>query len=118
MVDYPITPVPKPRMTRSDRWKKRPAVLRYFAFKDQVREMNVQLPVPYKVVFHIEMPKSWSKKKRAAMNGQPHLQKPDKDNLEKSLLDSVFEEDSHVWSGWTEKRWAETGFISIERIEA
>ena len=43
-VVYPITPVPKPRMTRRDRWAKRPCVLRYWAFKDEVRLRRVSLP--------------------------------------------------------------------------
>ncbi|HHE6457291.1 TPA: RusA family crossover junction endodeoxyribonuclease, partial [Proteus mirabilis] len=31
---FNIEPVPKPRMTQADKWKKRPPVLKYFAFKD------------------------------------------------------------------------------------
>ena len=34
---YDITPCPKPRQTQSDKWKKRPPVLRYRAFADEVR---------------------------------------------------------------------------------
>ena len=33
-----IQPVAKPRMTRSDRWKKRPVVLKYWQFKDALKE--------------------------------------------------------------------------------
>lgn len=29
---YDITPIGKPRMTRADKWKQRPAVMRYRAF--------------------------------------------------------------------------------------
>lgn len=113
---YPIAPVSKPRMTQRDRWKGRPAVLEYHAFKDEVRARGVTIPVPCKVVFYIAMPASWSAKKRAAMNGQPHTQKPDVDNLCKALMDAVFGDDSHVWSIWTEKRWSDAGRIAIEPL--
>jgi Holliday junction resolvase RusA-like endonuclease len=62
------------------------------------------------------MPQSWSKKKRVAMDGQPHQQKPDLDNLTKSLLDALFEDDSHL-GHWTSKLWGETGMIVIEHIK-
>lgn len=47
----------------------------------------------------------------------PHMQKPDKDNLEKALLDCVFEEDSHVWDGRVSKLWGWTGAIIITNAE-
>jgi len=114
---YPITPTPAPRQTRSDKWKQRPCVMRYRAFKDAVKTAGVSLPeIPCKITFYIEMPKSWSAKAKAAMNGQPHTVKPDVDNLTKSLLDALFENDSHVYSLWIEKRWSETPHISIEKL--
>ena len=115
---YDITPVPKPRMTIGDKWKKRPPVLRYFAFKDEVRLKGVELPVcNYHVTFILPMPKSWSKKKKEEMNGRPHQQKPDKDNLEKALLDAVFEDDAKVWDGRVSKRWGEVGQVIVEVID-
>ena len=33
MKNIKITPVSKPRMTRADTWKKRPCVLKYWAYK-------------------------------------------------------------------------------------
>lgn len=92
---YEITPIGKPRMTQRDRWHKRPATAAYWAYKEQVRLLGICLPESgYHVTFVIPMPKSWSKTKRAQYVGQPHQQKPDKDNLEKALLDAVFDEDS------------------------
>ncbi len=113
---YPILPVPAPRMTRSDKWKQRKCVMAYRHFRDKVREAGIVLPVPYKVTFNLPMPSSWSEKKRKAMEGQPHTSKPDKDNLEKALLDALYENDSHVWSGWVEKRWARIPSIKIETL--
>ena len=113
MTFYPISPVACPRMTKRDRWKKRPVVVAYFAFRDEVRLAKVNLPIPYKVTFHVEMPPSWTKKKRIAMDGTPHLDTPDKDNFEKAFLDALFGNDSHVWSGWAEKRWASVPGIEV-----
>lgn len=101
-------------MTQRDRWAKRKPVLEYFAYKDEIRLRGVKLPENgYHVTFILPMPISWSKKKRAAMNGKPHQQRPDKDNLEKALLDAIFDEDSKVWDGRVTKLWGEVGQIII-----
>lgn len=116
---YDITPMGKPRMTRADKWKKRPEVLRYRAFCDEVRLQCVELPESGShVTFILPMPASWSKKKRAELNGRPHQQKPDVDNLTKSLLDALFEDDAHIWDVRVSKSWGETGRIIIEELEA
>lgn len=108
-----IDPVPKPRMTQSDRWKKRQCCLNYWEFKDKIRKEIKALPEHPRITFYIEMPASWSKKKRSEMLMQPHKQKPDIDNLIKALFDAVYGEDSHIWNVYAEKRWALTGYIEI-----
>lgn len=54
--------------------------------------------------------------------GQPHTHKPDKDNLEKAVLDAlkgiVFTDDSRVASGSTAKWWAERAGAVIVVSEA
>ena len=117
MKRYKITPVPKPRMTQADRWKKRPAVLRYRAFCDEVRALGIELrPTGDRVIFILPMPKSWSKKKRAAMLGQPHQGKPDADNMLKALWDAVHQEDKHIFHADALKFWGEEGQILIEPV--
>ena len=113
---YPITPVPKPRMTTSDRWKKRPPVVRYWAFCDEVLKHGVKLSqCGAYVVFWVPMPKSWTKKKRAQKLGKPHEQKPDLSNLLKALEDACIKDDSKIWHyAGLEKRWAEKGSIEIK----
>lgn len=116
-----ITPVPKPRMTRADAWKKRPAVERYWAYKDQlvIEALGQDFTVPeanYHLTFHLPMPKSWSKKRRAEMVGRPHQQKPDKDNLEKGFLDALCDEDEHIYDGRVTKLWSERGRIVLTDI--
>lgn len=115
---YPITPMAKPRMTRADKWKKRDCVLRYRAYKDEIRLHKVQVPEGgARITFVIPMPAIWSNRKRDAMNGQPHQVKPDVDNLHKGLLDAVFQDDCRVWDHRVTKVWGEQGAIIIEELE-
>ena len=109
-----IPPCPKPRMTKADRWRKRQSVLKFFAFRDAVRQWpretmhNKILEMEsFEIEFHVPMPKSWSKKKRGYMNGAAHQQRPDLDNYLKAWKDSVFEEDSVVWRVKASKMWTD-----------
>lgn len=110
----PVAPVPKPRMTRSDAWKQRPPVLRYFQFKDDLQaQIKGDLDPRFTVQFFVAMPKSWSDKKKAAMMGKPHQQKPDVDNYLKSLMDALCKDDSYVYDTRAIKRWSDTGYIIL-----
>lgn len=114
-MEYPITPQAKPRMTRADKWKQRPAVMKYRAYKDEIRLRQVQVPeAAAHITFVLPMPASWSKKKRQSMSGQPHQQKPDVDNLHKGLLDALFDDDCRVWDHRVTKIWGESGAIRVE----
>jgi len=90
-----IEPNTKPRMTRRDKWAKRPCVLRYRKFCDEIRHetRGFQLSGSFKIVFYLSMPKSWSKKKRDLMRGQAHQETPDLDNLLKAVNDALLEQD-------------------------
>jgi Holliday junction resolvase RusA-like endonuclease len=60
------------------------------------------------------MPKSWSKKKRNELNGKPHTQRPDLDNLIKAFKDALCEDDSHVHTYYNMRKiWGEDGKIII-----
>jgi Holliday junction resolvase RusA-like endonuclease len=119
LLDYPIEPVGKVRMTQQDKWKKRPRVMRYRRFKDQCRAHRVDLREGDQVQFYLPMPPSWSKRKRAENDGMPHRQTPDIDNLLGGLMDAVFEDDKALASvGRLEKRWTSgPGRIVIVREE-
>lgn len=113
--EYHITPVPKPRMTQRDRWKKRPCVVRYHAFKDECRHVGIELSESGdRVIFILPMPRSWSEKKKRAFDGKPHQQTPDVDNLLKSLLDAIYSNDCGVWGIMVKKVWGRTGKILIK----
>lgn len=91
-------------MTRRDKWAKRPVVLRYFAWADKARECAKEAGgVPdakyidkLLIRVFIGMPKSWSKKKQELNNGTYHRNKPDLDNCEKSVCDSLWKDDSGI----------------------
>jgi len=104
-------------MTQRDKFRQRPEVMRYRAFKDEVRLRGVSIPESgCRITFVIPMPESWSKKKRAELIGRPHQQKPDVDNLHKALMDAVFDDDSAVWDARITKIWGDKGQIRIESI--
>ena len=118
-----IVPVPKPRMTQRDRWKQRPIVKKYHVFCDELRLL---LPLPMRrpmlnqaiheldLTFHIPMPeKSWSKKKRAELEGKPHQQKPDIDNLLKAWMDCLYRNDQVIWKVSASKLWSVKGAIEV-----
>ena len=116
-----ITPIPKPRMVRSDSWRQRPCVLRYWAYKDGLNEkvsdkdwlIKKLLGGTCEIEFYLPMPKSWSEKKKHSMAGEPHQQKPDIDNMLKAFLDCLMTEDSGVWKISCAKYWAFEGKIII-----
>ncbi|MEO5367476.1 MAG: RusA family crossover junction endodeoxyribonuclease [Magnetococcus sp. WYHC-3] len=112
---YPITPVAKPRMTRSDKWRKRPATTKYWAFKDECQKLGVKFFPGCGIRFFIPMPVSWSQKKRDFMVGKPHQSEPDLDNLLKALSDAVWpKHDQFLWSySLLEKVWSKEGAIEI-----
>lgn len=118
---YPITPVPAPRQTRADAFKKgremRPEVARYRAFRDEVAVRKVQIPQTFHhIVFVLAVPDSWATSKRIIQEGMPHTSKPDRDNLEKALLDSVLGEDAHVWDGRVTKLWGRRGMVIVSSV--
>lgn len=102
-------PVPAPRQSRRDIWKPRPCVVRYRAFRDRVREQLPKTlpsdPSHLCLVIWLPLPKSWSKKKKAAMKGEPHRSKPDSDNLAKAAKDALWDQDSGIWCESTRKFW-------------
>lgn len=115
---YSIIPVPKPRMTRRDKWAKRPSVLRYLFFKDECKRLQLKVPKAYsEIIFKLKMPAGWPKKKKEQFNNKPHMQTPDLDNLLKALLDAVYTDDSAVWNIKVSKLWAYEGEIIIKEVK-
>ena len=75
---------------------------------------TIEGPVHVGIHAWFGIPASWSKKKRAAHVGQYHTQKPDADNVEKTVLDAltdceVWVDDAQVASCQVIKRWGAQG---------
>lgn len=105
-----------PRQSRRDTWNPSPAVKRYRAWKDQLRELIFDPPehaIRVEVKAFFAMPKSWSEKKKARMFDRPHRQKPDWDNVGKAVCDTLYERDEVFAEGSVSKRWDQKGSMEI-----
>ena len=118
---FDISPVSKPRMVRSDKWKKRTATDSYWAFKAELKlkanlaGLKTLPPILDSVLFIVPMPDSWSERKKKSLDGMPHTQRPDLDNFLKGLQDCLCSEDSHIWRiRYLSKVWGRTGQLIIE----
>jgi len=117
-----MKPMPAPRMTQQDRWGKRPVVIRYKAFRQELvfrakKQGLVQLPAVMGFEFVFPMPPSWSKRKKDEYRGQIHQQRPDLDNLIKAVKDSMTYgsgDDSHMGTYlFAQKKWGDVGRITL-----
>lgn len=104
-------PIGKPRMTQRDKWFARAATAKYWAYAARVRAAaglsgkSQTAPLRVDWVVYLPIPKSWTAKRRAEVAGQPHRQRPDRDNIDKGLLDALFADDSGVAQGVMAKFW-------------
>ena len=106
-------PMPKPRMTQRDKWAKRPVVQRWNAYKDVMRILapkDFQMPTSdYWLIFTFKIPK-----RGGVALGSAHMVRPDKDNLEKGVLDIFLPyEDSVIFDGRCSKLWGQTASVEL-----
>lgn len=108
----------KPRMVKSDAWKKRSCVIRYWGIKDSVNSQanGFVLGNCFFVVFVLPMPSSWSKKKKEKMNNSLHQSKPDASNLLKSIEDILLVDDSKISFPVTLKVWGYEQKVYIRNL--
>ena len=91
---FQVPPQTAPRMTRRDRWKKRPCVVRYFEYRDQLRAKAVEY-------------------------GKPCKSKPDLDNVLKGFMDALRTNDASVYAVSASKFWSEQpGVVLSVRVPA
>ncbi|MEK6281843.1 MAG: RusA family crossover junction endodeoxyribonuclease [Acidobacteriota bacterium] len=118
----PGCPVTKPRQTQSDKWKKRPSVIRYREWADQARAesrkaigqkfpgMVLMACTRMRVIAFFPIPPSWNKVVKEKMKGQPHRQSKDADNILKACSDALFPTgdaqiyDMHVMKFWADEK--------------
>ena len=111
-----IKAVPKPRQTRSDKWKQRPCVVAYRTFADELRLKFGKVPEAanaIRVTFAIKVPDSWSRKRKAHTFDTAHQQKPDIDNLLKAVMDALLPEDKGIARIECQKFWSDVDRITI-----
>lgn len=125
MIEINIKPVPAPR-PRVTRWGTYNDP-KYTAFKKAlatVVKTHIKQPlsgaIGIEVIFVFEVPKSWNKaKKESAKN---HTSKPDIDNLQKSIMDSLngvaYKDDGQVCYMVAKKFYGDCNkiFLSIKEI--
>ena len=108
---------------RPEGLKRKRRLVQYNEYKVDLREIAKYLNYSVAragshIVFFIPVPKSWTKKKKALMHLQPHLPKPDADNLIKAFKDALVPQDSTIWDYRVTKRWinSDEGCIEISPI--
>jgi Holliday junction resolvase RusA-like endonuclease len=119
MKTFNITPIPAPRMTRADAWKKRPVVLMYLAYKDELKRQAGEWFSPeagWHVIFYLPIPDSFSAKRKAALENGAHTVKPDIDNLFKAFTDALCYNDSYINDVRMTKRYSSNPRIEIVEI--
>ncbi len=122
IVNFPVSPFAKPRMTQRDRWKKRPVVVKYHIYKDSMKhyanEFNYCVDETLSLTFIIPFPKSYSNKKKNELRGQPHRLRPDLDNLLKAFKDALCKEDSYIHTYQNiNKIWGDDGQIIVKKLK-
>lgn len=116
-----------PRMTRRDKWAGRACVTRYMAWRNKLKALRLKLPNATHVkslswVAYFEPPGTLDKKKltkadKAALLGERHCAKPDRDNIDKALLDGLFPaEDKAIAAGGLCKVWGSPARTEVEIV--
>lgn len=112
----PGPPCPKPAMKASDRWRKRPCVLRYWAWCDLARMCAKAAGCPtdasevkrFDIVCYFAPPE-----KKQDRLGKPHRQTPDASNCLKSAEDALFKRDEGLYAVSSEKYWGKVSRVEI-----
>lgn len=85
--------------------------------RGMVEKPPERLGIALYVIFYMPMPKSFSNKKKIALDMQPHLFKPDTDNLLKMILDRaegiLFDNDKRIYSIRAEKVYSDKPRIEM-----
>jgi Holliday junction resolvase RusA-like endonuclease len=99
----------------------REATAHKFVLAHQMRENGFKQivgPLKAELLIDVEVPKSWSKKKKLEMIGRPVTTKPDNDNYEKFYFDVLngigFYDDSQISLNLTQKIYADKPRVIIE----
>ncbi len=94
-------------------------LIRYIKYELKIDMKPIDVGIQMEYGFAFQMPKSWSKKKKAAMDGMPNIQKPDCSNMIKFYEDCfngvLFVDDCLIYRS-TEEKWWDTENKTIIKI--
>lgn len=119
-IDADPIPLQRARGTRKGFYDPQHIAKKNFAWavKFQYPDQPLNKPIKVSFKFSFKLPKSWSKKKKAALINKPHSQTPDTSNLIKFAEDAlnkiVWEDDSIISKIVAEKKWEEEAKTIIE----
>lgn len=118
---YDINPIPasRPRVTRFATYYGK----KYTQFRKEMDILVKPLPEPLKcllsvnIIFYIQIPKSYTKKRKRAIMGQHCDNNADIDNYLKALFDcfnrKIFEDDKQIAHVEALKVWSDKGQIAL-----
>lgn len=116
MALVPMEPFGKarPRVTVNGTYMPREYQAARRALRAAFGAVTVRPPWIVRVTAVRQMPASWSKRKRAELDGRWCVTKPDVDNIVAGVLDALFEEDSAVVSVSGMKVWGVAFGLKVE----
>lgn len=115
MLVYEIMPKAAPRITQGTIWKHEA----YFTWKAHLKclALKSEYVIPEMledITFVLPMPASWKAKKKQELDGKPHQQTPDLDNMVKAFKDAICDRDEYVHTyNNVRKIWGPVGLILI-----
>lgn len=104
----------RPRVTENGTYMPRAYSTARRALREKFGQVTVASPWIIRVTAIRQMPVSWSKRKRAAMDGAWCTTKPDADNVLGAVMDALFGDDAAVVSAGAEKQWGEKHLLVVE----
>lgn len=86
-------------------------------YMDKYKGESINGPIRAEIDAYMPIPKSYSKKRRAEMEGKPCDKKPDADNIAKSVLDALqgyaYEDDKQITLLTVTKKYSDTPRVEI-----
>src|SRR5690606_36989616 len=123
-LNIPVKAMGAVRMTGRGKFVNKSA-LRYLSYKqefqwhvkNQYKKKPLEGALWVEVIFHMQIPESWSNKRRNESVGEYHTKKPDADNLVKGVFDSlnklVWQDDNQVAEMVVRKVYSENPRVEI-----
>ena len=104
------------RTSQSDKWNERPAVVRYYAWRDALRtHLGLTLQTRWLDCREVHITAQFATNIHAVW-GKPYLEKPDADNIYKAVTDALFAEDQGIWFQTCRKVWGQYDKLDLQFV--